>query len=236
MRLLACVLALCVALVAAASPAAHSKSSIASMPLSHIEALRQHALHVSGLVEVGHGVAMRVKQTARVRDPPDVHRPVDMRGTSAGIEYREHGKVLPHHLTTLTEGYHPLRGYFEQSPDCDQMMRLWLHTCPMKEAEENKFHDGPEPFFVSGKDANRESTSSYLKNVMSNWEASSDMVKATTRFAGKPKDNKVPADTNERDFQGYTWPLGRTDAEIEGAGGSGQDSEGGGEDGGGGDE
>lgn len=55
------------------------------------------------------------------------------------------GKVLPNDLTPFTEGYRPPKhGYFQQSGECDQLLRMWTDQCAFKEETENVYHAGPK--------------------------------------------------------------------------------------------
>jgi hypothetical protein len=53
------------------------------------------------------------------------------------------GKVLPGHLTSETEGYAPPNGYFEQSADCDQIMRMLMDECYFADQPKSLYHVSP---------------------------------------------------------------------------------------------
>ena len=43
------------------------------------------------------------------------------------------GEVNNDHEFPGTEGYRPSRGYFEQNPCCDRLMRVWMEDCAFKD-------------------------------------------------------------------------------------------------------
>lgn len=50
-------------------------------------------------------------------------------------------------------------------------------------------------FFEDGEDGERKSSSTYLKEVMDNWEKGSEMFKSAEKFGGTPKSDTEEAPT-----------------------------------------
>jgi hypothetical protein len=107
------------------------------------------------------------------RDPsehPHVLAP-DQRGTPGfgdqynyDYEVQRIGKVLPNDLTPFTEGYRPpLHGYFQQSAECDQFLRLWADQCAFKDEGENVYHKGPK--VVSGNREQRQGAAGHHREA-----------------------------------------------------------------------
>lgn len=121
--------------------------------------------------------------------------------TSYDYEWQRIGKVRPNDLTPFTEGYRPpLHGYFQQSAECDQFLRMWSDQCAFKDEGSNVYHSGPKNFFENGADGERQSASTYLKGVMEKWEKQSDMYLSAQRFGGQPKTEteEAPTDIDEQ--------------------------------------
>lgn len=103
---------------------------------------------MSGLLSVGErlvsgGEAQPTDDSANKHNP--IPRP-NQRADPPGWFWQRVGKVLPNDLTPLTEGYRPpLHGYFQQSAECDQFLRLWADQCAFPDAEDNVYHIGPKP-------------------------------------------------------------------------------------------
>jgi len=106
-------------------------------------------------VDIKQRAFARAHAKAKTHDPIKVGADIpveapDLVFDEPGYKATEIGQVQPNHEYPETEGYRPPNGYFEQSEDCDQVMRMWFDDCAFLDAPGSIYHLTPDAIFPAG--------------------------------------------------------------------------------------